>query len=271
MKLVPLLIILLFTTVPCFADQVVEKQAWEWPTEGSYIGLGIVDLSEPAAHKLGLIEPHGVEITSVVKGSPAQAAGLKVGDIVLAYRGDRIHGIENFARMVKETPIGREIMLDVMRAGTLLEVPVKIGKKDFEFAGKLQHCESCNVIASEIGRDLANGIDFAINIDLPRIRMSINNKMLGVELEEIDGQLAKYFGVESGVLVRSVASDSKAEQAGLRAGDVITSVDGKAVRKTRDVIRFWNDLGSSGSVVFDVMSERKSKLLEINNAHPGKH
>ena len=60
---------------------------------------------------------------------------------------------------------------------------------------------------------------------------------LGVSAEEVSGQLAAYFGVESGVLVRQVDEDSAAAKAGVKAGDVITAVNGKAVKDAGELRR----------------------------------
>ena len=83
----------------------------------SYIGLGVMDLGEDAVRKIGLIDPHGIEISSVVDGSPADDAGLCGGDVVLTYRGETVQGYEHFARLVRETPAGRKVDLGIVRDG----------------------------------------------------------------------------------------------------------------------------------------------------------
>src|SRR5258705_1481269 len=61
--------------------------------------------------------------------------------------------------------------------------------------------------------------------DVPRTLQGLRSPMLGVEGESIDGQLAQFFGVNEGVLVRTVMKGSPAEKAGVKAGDVILRVD----------------------------------------------
>ena len=78
------------------------------------------------------------------------------------------------------------------------------------------------------------GKDLAVLEGLPdiveRAFMSVSGRArLGIRAESVDGQLADYFGVSAGVLVRHIAEDTVAAAAGLRAGDVITAIDGEAV------------------------------------------
>jgi serine protease Do len=56
-----------------------------------------------------LKDVHGVEITRLEEDSPASKAGLKIGDVVLEYNGQRVEGTEQFVRLVKETPVGRQV------------------------------------------------------------------------------------------------------------------------------------------------------------------
>jgi serine protease Do len=71
--------------------------------------------------------------------------------------------------------------------------------------------------------------------DVPSGVMGWQNSTLGYVGEPVDGQLAEYFGVKDGVLVRSVAKNSPSEKAGLKAGDVIVKVDGSNVKSPREI------------------------------------
>ena len=76
---------------------------------------------------------------------------------------------------------------------------------------------------------------FGLGFEFPQVRMNARNRRLGTDLESLDGQLAAFFGVERGVLVRHVRSGSIAAMAGLQAGDVIVSVAGQQVDRPSDV------------------------------------
>src|SRR5208337_722283 len=88
------------------------------PFPGStYLGVSLAEIDANRAKELKLKEDYGVEITRVEEGSPAEKAGVKPGDVVLEYNGQRVEGMEQFGRMVRETPAGREVKLTISRDG----------------------------------------------------------------------------------------------------------------------------------------------------------
>ncbi len=253
--------------------------AWMHPP-ASYIGLGIVEAGEQAARKIGLVEPHGVEISSVAEGSPAEAAGLRVGDVVLAYHGEPVRGIEHFARLVRETPVGRKVSLNIASDGRRSTVQVKIGLRQarslrLDLDAMREHLDSVRermgFVRGRLGA-LQHEFEGAWTDDglrtlhlfpaLPHVHMVHRDRLLGVRLEGVEGQLAQYFGVDRGVLVRSVADGSPAAQAGLRAGDVIVSAQGRAVAEGGEVGRALRR-SASGRVELAVMRDRQEHILEL--------
>ena len=76
-------------------------------TQTSFIGVSLADIEGERARTLKLRDVHGVEITRIEENSPAAKAGLKVNDVVLEYNGQRVEGMEQFGRFVRETPVGR--------------------------------------------------------------------------------------------------------------------------------------------------------------------
>src|SRR6185369_11111273 len=87
---------------------------------GSYLGIGIQEITAQRAKALKLGEEAGVEVTRVAPDSPADKAGLRVGDVVLQYNGMKVEGLEQLSRLVRETPVGREVKLDIFRNGAPL-------------------------------------------------------------------------------------------------------------------------------------------------------
>lgn len=224
------------------------------PMSSSFIGVGIQEIDSERAKTLKLREEAGVEITRVDPDSPAEKAGLKTGDVVLQYNGQRVEGIEQFSRMVHETPAGREVKLEIWRNGASQSVTVKVGARRMPkpFPGE--------------GFSLApmppmERFDVRIP-DVPRSYMSWRSAALGVEAESLEGQLAEYFGVKEGVLVRSVTKGSAAEKAGIKAGDVITRVDESKVATPADISSRIRTLrGKSIPVV--LMRDRKEMTLSV--------
>ena len=226
---------------------------WRLLAPSSYVGLGIMDLDSEKAESVGLIEPHGVEVTNVAPGSPAERAGLQRGDILVAWRGVRVEGIEHFARLVRETPVGREVELSVFRGGSKRAVRVEIGERSLSVASAIGRCENCRLIVP----------------DVPRPYIAVQSRVLGAELEAIDGQLAEFFGVRQGVLIRSVDRRSAAESAGFKAGDVIVAVAGKPVARARDVSRALLS-AKEGNVSVELMRGRRKQTLELQQSARGR-
>jgi serine protease Do len=193
-----------------------------FPIRGGYLGVGIQEITPERAKALKLREEAGVEITSVIHESPAETAGLKAGDVVISYNGQKVEGREQFSRMVRETPAGHEAKLEIVRNGFTQTVTVKIDNRTLP-----------RVLAPD-GVHL-NMPDMPMP-DIPRVFQGMHSPILGVEAESIDGQLAAYFGTKDpAVLVRTVLKNSAAEKAGLKAGDVILRVDDIKVASAADI------------------------------------
>jgi serine protease Do len=181
----------------------------------------VQEIDADRAKTLKLHEEAGVEVTRVEPDSPAEHAGLKIGDVIMQYNGLHVEGMEQFSRLVHETPAGREVKLDIIRAGMPQVVTARIGARRPAPFAALQ--------APPTER-------FEMHMpDLPRSFMSWRSSALGIECESLEGQLAQYFGVKEGVLVRSVTKGSAAEKAGIKAGDVITKIDDAKVAAPSDI------------------------------------
>jgi len=226
------------------------------PPSGSYIGVGVVDVESDRAKALNLKEVRGVEITTVEDDSPASKAGLKAGDVVLEYNGQRVEGMEQLLRMVRETPAGREVKFGISRNGKPETVAVTTAKR------------RSMILMTREGQPMRlegpvmPRMDVMVP-DVPRATMSWRSGMLGVEAETVEGGLAEYFGVKQGVLVRAVGKDTAAEKAGLKPGDVITKVDSKEVTSAREVTMTIRQLREKDKKTFSVTVMREKKEMQM--------
>src|ERR1700730_5547075 len=93
---------------------------------GSYLGVAVVEIDSDRAKTLKLKEERGVEVKLVDENSPASKAGLKEGDVILEYNGQRIEGTTQFVRKVSETPAGRKASLQISRNGATPTLPVTL-------------------------------------------------------------------------------------------------------------------------------------------------
>lgn len=225
---------------------------------GSWLGVGVKEITSDRARALNLKDEHGVEITTVEPGSPADKAGLKPGDVVLEYNGQRVEGTAQFVRLVRETPAGRTVRLTVFRNGSTQNISATLAQRKgrpFAFGGPELEKE----IRIRIPR-----IEAAP--DVPRVTMSWRAAMLGIEGEPLRGsQLAEFFGVKEGVLVRSVIQGTPAEKAGLKAGDVIVKVDDRRVSEPRDItsaLRAARD-ASKKTLPVVVVREKKETTIQV--------
>ena len=136
-----------------------------------------------------------------------------------------------------------------------LEVTPAEGRPGFEFRND-QFWRAMEGIG-QLGRDMA------FNFRLPPgVGMGGRPGRLGANVQELSGDLFAYFGVKNGVLVASVANDSPAAKAGLKAGDVITAVDGRSVATTAELIRALGDSNTAREVALAVVRDKKELTLK---------
>ena len=113
---------------------------------GSFLGVHIVEVDEDRAKELDMPAANGVEIMSTAKGSPAEEAGIERGDVILEFRNERVVGVEHFMRLVRETPVGREVPVAIWRSGARRSLSVEVGERkpaqySFRFGCKGEDCE----------------------------------------------------------------------------------------------------------------------------------
>ncbi len=254
----PALLVTSLSLIP-LAAQKVEEGSRRGPVfmaggNRGFLGVGVVEVTAERAKALKLIDEHGVEITRVDDDSPAARAGLKPQDIVLEYQGQRVEGVEQFVRLVRETPSGREVKLQVFRAGKAVPVVAAL--------------ESRRVRMIEVG-DVQVAIP-TISVMPPEIHIGDlrrgtahgSTSALGIEAERLESQLAEYFGVREGVLVRSVVPASSAGKAGIKAGDVITKVGESKVSTPAELVRQLR-AAEGRSASLSLVRERKPMAVSV--------
>jgi len=115
------------------------------------------------------------------------------------------------------------------------------------------------VILANFSRESSVSVDF----DMP-----LAGRRLGVSVEELTSQLAGYFGAKDGVLVTSVADGSAASRAGLKAGDVITAINGQAVRSREDLLRGLREAPDSDEVTIGIVRDKKDSTVKAKLEAP---
>jgi serine protease Do len=215
---------------------------------GTYLGVNLCEIPSDRARELKLKEAYGVEITRVEDGSPAEKAGLKSGDVVLEYNGQRVEGMEQFGRLVRETPSGREVKLLISRNGATQSITATLQTRKLKTMATVMP----NFDMPEVHLP-----------DMPQIFTTWRNPMLGVEAESLGPQLAAYFGVKDGVLVRSVSKDTAAEKAGIKAGDVITKVGEYPVTTPNELVSAVHAAMAKKSFPVGLMRDRHETSVTV--------
>jgi serine protease Do len=204
---------------------------------GAHLGVTLEDGEEP-----------GAVVKDVQPDTPAAKAGIQAGDVIVRYQGERVEGAAALARMVRETPAGRRVEMDVSRNGSVQKLSATLEKG----AGMHRWAEGLRDGALEdfdielpalppmpdvppvppippVAREFEHG-------DFRRLlRETGGARKLGIQYQEVSGQLARYFKLneDAGILVSEVDADGPAAKAGLKAGDVILKFNGSAVTDSR--------------------------------------
>src|SRR5947209_4465638 len=219
--------------------EIEANQAFEMALEeegGSWLGVETQEVTAEKAKDLKLSAERGVVIGKVLEESPAAKAGLKDGDVVTEINGQPVEGTVQFRRIIRETPAGRTLRLTVWRDGHTQTVNATLGKM------QENRKRWMTAMPQVFNFRLPEMPEVAPIPDVPSIEwdngnLLMNRPRLGIDAEDISGQLGSYFGAPDGegMLVRDVNPGSAAEKAGVKAGDVITSFNGERLRSLGDL------------------------------------
>ncbi len=226
--------------------------------DSSYLGIGVQDVDSDRAKALKLKEERGAEITSVDPDTPAFKAGVKPGDVVLAYNGTPVQGTEQLQRMVRETPAGRTVKLDLWRNGAALTLTATVGQRKglwMEAPGG-----DVNVVMAPMPP-----MPPMPPLSMPRIIAIMPTALLGIEGEPLnqEPQFAEFMGVKDGVLVKAVSRNSAADRAGIKAGDVIVRIDDTHVSNSGDITSILRAAHGKRTYTVTVVRGKKEMPLPV--------
>lgn len=232
---------------------------------GAQLGVMVSDVDSKVASG-------GVKIDEVNADSPAEKAGIKAGDVVVEFDGEKVRSARQFTRLVQETPEGRSVSIGLMRDGkrqTVNATP-ESGRMTWNFGPEVDRAM----------REAERGMrefhfeeprEFRFETEPRRFEYRLPDRVmpfmrqsrgrLGVSVQSLTPDLQEYFGATNGgALVSSVTPDSAASKAGLKAGDVIVSVNGRNVSDSDDLQREIEGINGDATIV--VMRDKKQMTLK---------
>ena len=211
---------------------------------GAWLGIVSQSVDYDLAEAFDLEVKYGVIVNELVKDSPAEESGLEIDDIVVAVDGEEITDYDDLVDLLDEREVGDQVTISLFRDGEKLDVQVELAKRPR---------------SSYI---LNNRSDY--NFGIGRSSRS-SHSYIGVQVTDLSRQLGEFFGIEKGhgALIREVDEDSPAEEAGLKAGDVIIAIDSDKMRDAGDVFEYISDTDPGDSMSVTVMRDKAEVTIEV--------
>ena len=208
------------------ADQIKETGS----VSRGWLGVLIQEVTRDLAESFGMENPHGALVAKVLNDSPAQQAGLEVGDVIVEFNGKPVMRSSGLPPLVGRAKVGQDAKVTVIRNKKMREINVNIAELPTSITQAAYTPEST----------------------------VLEDSALGMKVEELGQDARKRLKVEGGVQVVEVDSVGPASDAGILKGDVIVMIDNKAVET----------VGAFESVTDGLKSGKSVALLVQRSAGP---
>ena len=208
------------------AMQITEQLLEKGKVQRGFVGIQAQNLSPDLAEAFGLKNQQGAIVNSVLPDSPASAAGLQAGDIIIAIDDEKVKNAGDVRNHIGLLPVGQKVTFEVLRDGRARTIVVEVTPRQ----------------------------DTADNVG------SINPRLEGVTLGDIENEHPHY-GKVSGVIVTGLERTSLAARSGLRVGDIITSVNHKPVKSMKSFLKVVDR--NKGTLLFRVIRGNAAAFLVI--------
>ncbi len=194
------------------AKSVMTQLINEGKVTRGWLGVTIQNLTPELAREFGLKETTGALVTDIFKGSPAQKADIKRGDVILEVNDKKTRNVESLRNIVAQSKVGSKIKLKILRDSNTLIV---------------------NIDVTEFPQDMAQAAPDEPSDDL----LTKEKALTGLSVMELTRDIAKQLGLsnnEKGVVIVKVDHGSSAEDSGLKKGDVIQEINKKKIKDLND-------------------------------------
>lgn len=262
-----LLVLALAVSIPLSFSFAKSKKS-----SGGWLGVYLESVDYDLSDDLDLPVSYGAYIADIVNDSPAEEAGLESDDVVIAFNGEKVTDSDDLTDFVMDGKRGDKVTLSIIRDGKEKEIEVTLGKSWSYGTRRV---------------DVHNGHDFDFDFDFDRFDDAMDNYddalemyvdcnsggYIGVYLTSLSDPLREYFGVDEGlgVLVNGTEEDSPAEEAGLKAGDVIFEADGEEIEDSGDLREVISEFDEGDKVKIKVIRDKNKKEFTVEIAERDSH
>lgn len=195
-----------------------------------WLGIMLQEMDDKLAKTFGLDRPKGALVADVIKGDPADKAGIKAGDVILSIDGKEIENHKELINIVGSRSPGETVKLKVLRDGKILNISVKLGERKTILASS----------EDEIRKDIA------------------------ISVEDLTDAEKSKLGINIGVKVVYVDETSNAYEAGLRKGDIIVWINRKDVKDKETFYDIYNSIKQDEIVGIKIVSSRGTRFIAFN-------
>lgn len=204
-----------------------------------WLGIGIQQLNDDLAEKLGVEDVKGVLISDVFEGDPGFEAGLKPGDIITSVNGETLLTPNDLSIKIASMIPSEVVKIAIVRDSENMTIDVTLGQR-----------KEGATTASIPPQDLSKNI----------------REKIGLQLHDLTGELEERYKNKTGVVVMDVDKDSPAEMAGLRKGDLIREIDKNAITSLKEFTEAMKNIGPGVDILLRVMREDRAFFVILRTA-----
>ncbi len=199
-----------------------------------WLGVNVQDLTPELARKLGLKASRGALVADVVKGGPADQAGVRKGDVVVTFGGKQITDGSSLRNEVAATPPGQDVKLELLREAQRKELTVKVGNLE----------------------------------DASAALVSSIKERLGVEVRPVSQAEAEKYGTdpEQGVTITWVDPKGPMGKAGLEVRDILLGIEGQEIRGVEGLMELLGSIKPRQRVTFIALDHRTGNTGSVEVA-----
>ena len=232
-----------FAIASNLANDTVNQLVTYGRTRRGWLGVFIQEVTEDIADSLGLDEVAGALVSAVTPGGPAEKAGLEPGDTILSFDNKNIESVRDLPRIVAETPVDKNVSVEIFRSGKRIFVDVVLGE--------LEQAEQSGVLQNNSSSDERTVIGF-----------------LGIAIASITEEMIDKYELseeKDGVVITEVIEGSPAFQLNIREGHIIRRVGQRKVETVETVtseIERLREMGRSG-VLMLIEADGKNRFVQL--------